>query len=135
MNLCFDTAKKTGRPLVFLSGDVHVGAIFSLKDPAHSEAKVYQVTSSAISYAALNDRTRAWLGKAVKTTGKLKVNEEGEGTEIVYQNHFIYVQNNIGIIDVRMDEEKTTNIYITIVGQDGDTGVTESKRIDLLKLA
>ena len=100
MNLCFDTAKKTGRPLVFLSGDVHVGAIFSLKDPAHSEAKVYQVTSSAISYAALNDRTRAWLGKAVKTTGKLKVNEEGEGTEIVYQNHFIYVQNNIGIIDV-----------------------------------
>jgi len=139
MNLCFDTAQKTGRPLVFLSGDVHVGAIFSLKDPVHSKAKVYQVTSSAITYAALNDRSRAMLGKAVKKSGKLKVKETKNGkkeeTEIVYQNHFTYVQNNIGIIDVRMDDEKTTNIYINIVGQDNDTGVTESKRIDLLKLA
>lgn len=132
MNACFDASQRTKRPLVFLSGDVHVGTIFKLGKKTHPDAKVYQVTSSAITYAALNDRSRAALGKAVKSEGEIKKNKMKTG--IIYRRYFTYVQNNIAIFDVRMNGEGTTNLYVNIVGMDNDTGVTESKRVDLLKL-
>ena len=132
MNACFDASQRTKRPLVFLSGDVHVGTIFKLGKKTHPDAKVYQVTSSAITYAALNDRSRAALGKGVKSEGEIKKNEMKTG--IIYRRYFTYVQNNIAIFDVRMNGKGTTNLYVNIVGMDNDTGVTESKRVDLLKL-
>ena len=46
----FAVSKADGKRIVFLSGDVHIGAAFKLSRKGFGEAKVYQLTSSAITY-------------------------------------------------------------------------------------
>ena len=44
-------SQETGRRVVFLSGDVHMSAAFRLFDRDNPEARVYQLTSSGITYS------------------------------------------------------------------------------------
>ena len=48
IDLSFKAAQRTGRPLVFLSGDVHVAAVFHLSSTEYPEVRAFQVTSSGI---------------------------------------------------------------------------------------
>lgn len=50
LDAAFSTAKALGKPLHFLSGDVHIGAAFRLTHRNYPGTSVYQLTSSAITY-------------------------------------------------------------------------------------
>jgi alkaline phosphatase D len=50
LDAAFSTAKALGKPLHFLSGDVHIGAAFRLTHRNYPGISVYQLTSSAITY-------------------------------------------------------------------------------------
>lgn len=45
----FDVSSRYRKPVLFLSGDVHCASAFSINDENNVKARVYQVTSSAIS--------------------------------------------------------------------------------------
>lgn len=50
LDAAFGAAKAGAKALFFLSGDVHIGAAFKLTHKNYPDAKVYQLTSSAITY-------------------------------------------------------------------------------------
>ena len=137
MTLLFECSHDSGRPLVILSGDVHVGAIFSLHHAKYDKARVFQVTSSGITYNRLSALKRKALGKAVKQSGEIEGKDEdgnSERTGIGYQNRHTYVQNNFAILRVQMDGDSTSHIHVHIVGRDKDLGLTEYYRVDLLAM-
>ncbi len=137
MSLLFECSHQSGRPLVILSGDVHVGAIFSLHHAKFAKARVFQVTSSGITYNMLSALKRKALGKAVKQTGMIVGKDEDgnpEPTGIGYHNHHTYVQNNFAILKVQMEGNGTSNIYVHIIGRDKDLGLTEYHRLELLAM-
>ncbi len=67
LDAVFKFSAKTKKKVIFLSGDVHLGASFKLTRDSHKTAQVYQLTSSGITYA-----------KAPTTLLKLTVKEKGE---------------------------------------------------------
>jgi len=48
LDLVFKYSEKSGKSVIFISGDVHCSAIFQLSRPAQKKAKVFQFTSSGI---------------------------------------------------------------------------------------
>ena len=48
LNAVFSHSHKTGVPVAFLSGDVHMSAVFHLTNNKFRNAKVFQITSSPI---------------------------------------------------------------------------------------
>lgn len=143
LDLIFQAAHTTKRPLVVLSGDVHIGGVFELfpidkdKKKKLADAKVYQVTSSAITYAALGPLKMSLLSKGVArkgTVGTYKENGKEKNSGYGFRNHFIFPQYNFSIIRYRTDGEKTQQILVDFVGQSEDHRVKESKRMDLLRL-
>ena len=90
----FKAARK-GHRVCVLSGDVHVAAAFRLSDP-DSQAIIYQLTSSAITYN--QSRALGWaLGKAVPDDGKTR-----DGYE--FKRLARYTDSNFSLI--RVDPEK-----------------------------
>ncbi len=67
LDAVFDLSVKHNKKVIFLSGDVHLGAAFKLTRENQKKAKVYQLTSSGITYA-----------KAPTTLLKLTVKDKGE---------------------------------------------------------
>lgn len=133
----FRCSHETGRPLVVLSGDVHIGGVFSLTSNFNNypNAKVFQVTSSAITYAALGPAKMNLLSKAVAQHGKIGVRKDETDTGFSFKNHFIFPQHNFSLIRYCSDTEKTTNIFVELIGKSDDMKRKESRRIDLLNLS
>ncbi len=123
----FALSGAAGRPLLVLSGDVHVGAIFDLHHDQHPKARLFQVTSSAITYALLGNISRQILVKAIKTTGRLK-----NMNSVSYRCLHNYAGNNFAIITVDMADGTTSNVHVDITGLNSDGGFAESRRVSLL---
>ncbi|HSR66434.1 MAG TPA: alkaline phosphatase D family protein [Acidobacteriota bacterium] len=101
LDAIFKVSHEQKKPVVFLSGDVHVAAAFSLSQRKYPEARVYQLTSSAISY------NTGLIGRGLK----LVVHEEGklvshprkeeEHEEVYFQAlHAAFEKNNFGVATV-----------------------------------
>ncbi len=67
LDAVFKFSANNKKKVIFLSGDVHLGASFKLTRDSHKAARVYQLTSSGITYA-----------KAPTTLLKMTVKEKGE---------------------------------------------------------
>lgn len=67
LDAVFDFSVNQKKKVIFLSGDVHLGASFKLTRDSHKAAQVYQLTSSGITYA-----------KAPTLLLKLTVKDKGE---------------------------------------------------------
>ena len=131
VNALFEVSDRTWRPLVILSGDVHVGTVFKLNHEGYPNAKVFQVTSSGITtYARINKY------KLVKANLQHTIKREGEmgKTGVTYKLLYNYIQNNFGIIKLRLEDEKLKNLFVEIHGQSEETGFHEHHCIDLLSL-
>lgn len=63
----FQTLDKSGKTLVFISGDVHCAAAFRLSHNKYRKASVYQVTSSAISRMPAGQ----FAGGGIANSGKI----------------------------------------------------------------
>ncbi len=66
LDAVFDFSVRNNKKVIFLSGDVHLGAAFKLSRKSQMKAEVYQLTSSGITYA-----------KAPTTLLKMTVKEKG----------------------------------------------------------
>jgi len=134
----FECSEKTKRPVVILSGDVHIGGVFTLfrKNAPSSNARVYQVTSSAITYAAVGPAKMKLLAKAVARKGEIgaRDDEEEEGCGFCFRNHVIFPQHNFGLVRYRTDGAETSRIDVELVGRSDDGRVRECIRRNLLEL-
>jgi len=129
LDLLFGLSDTTRRPLVVLSGDAHIGAVFSVSHPEFPKACAFQVTSSAITYATLNDAKLAGLAMLVKKHGKV-----GK-TDVTCKNHFICPQHNFSFLSVRTDTQGTKNVWIELMGKSPRfDGMPERHTVDLLDL-
>ncbi|MFP8966549.1 alkaline phosphatase D family protein [Pokkaliibacter sp. CJK22405] len=141
LDVLFGAAKRTRRPLVVLSGDVHIGGIFSLfsDKPEFKDVTVYQVTSSPVTYAALGPAKMAMLGKAVAPKGTIgcrpgEVMPEGKSCGYRFVNHRVFVQNNIALVRYSTEGQGIQQLSVELIGEDVDRAMKESTRVDLLKL-
>jgi alkaline phosphatase D len=125
----FSTANRLKRPLVFLSGDVHVGLIAKIANRNYPDVKAFQVTSSGISYAGLNNASRMALEAAAKKEGNIKGNKDYR-----YFRHWIYAGNNFSLIRVQKERGKLTEIEVSIHGNTGEDQPLQTHRINLLSL-
>jgi alkaline phosphatase D len=133
----FSLSEQTKRPLVLLSGDVHIGGIFTLStnNNAYPNARVYQVTSSAITYAAVGPAKMRLLAKSVAQNGQIGLTEDGSGSGFYFKNHAIFPQHNFSLIRYRTNTKETTHLDVELIGQSEDSRVKESKRFNLLELS
>jgi alkaline phosphatase D len=81
-------------PIVFLSGDVHLGSAFRLSCPKRPDARLYQLTSSAITYHV--GSVRPLLRLAVAENGELLSND-AMGRVFFHRLH-LFNHNNFGIL-------------------------------------
>ncbi|PLY05030.1 MAG: hypothetical protein C0625_13405 [Arcobacter sp.] len=135
LNTIFKTSHNTNRPLVVLSGDVHIGGVFKLfsDNPKYKNANVTQLTSSAITYAALGPMKMNLLAKATVEKGLIG-KQTKKGATFSFKREVLFPQYNFSIINYKTDEEKTTEINIELIGKSDDNRVKESVRLNLLDL-
>lgn len=140
LDTLFRASSRTGRPLVVLSGDVHLGSVFEIIDDKkkYPGARVYQVTSSAITYAPLGQIKFSLLSKGVARYGRIGVHSKAGNTEgysgYSFRNHLIFPQFNFALIRYQTRDGVTTSLSADLVGQSDDGRVKESKRLELLNL-
>lgn len=133
LDLVFSVAEESGKRVAFLSGDVHVGAAFRLSRKNHETARVYQLTSSAITYH-LSPLVRNLLKLIVKKNGQLKYPEKAKPDEPVTFSllHDVLVRNNFGIIRMRNARDENPEIWWDLYSNTAEPGGSmKSRRIDL----
>lgn len=125
----FDLSQASGKQIVFLSGDVHVAAAFKLFRQSSPEARVYQLTSSGITYAA----SPPGLKFAVRDNGKLGDSDLRQRNNPTFFNllHRVLSQNNFGIVEATSSGAKP-EINWHIYGNTGQTD--EVMRLKALRL-
>jgi alkaline phosphatase D len=117
LDAVFKYSQEKKRRVVFLSGDVHIGAGFRLSRAEQPAARVYQLTSSGITYTI-----PALLKLAVRGAGNL-----GDADSIppekrtVFQTlHAPFARNNFGMISVRQRGDGDVDIGWSLYGGTGE---------------
>jgi alkaline phosphatase D len=127
LSAVFDFSHSKGRTVAFLSGDVHIGAAFRLSCEKWGKAKVYQLTSSAITYPApealaLVVRDAGWLGDAESVP---------QPDRYSYRCLDKLPQNNFGIVRVEGEAGDTSVAWILYSRAPDGRNIVRHKRIDL----
>ncbi len=135
LNIIFELSHSTKRPLVILSGDVHIGGIFKLlsDNKKYNEARVFQLTSSAITYAAVGPLKMGLLAKATASSGIIGKTSKNK-PNFSFKRHLVFPQHNFSLINYKTDEEQTLEINVELVGKSDDNRVKESTRVNLLDI-
>lgn len=118
----FDLSQKTKRPIIILSGDVHMSAIFDISSNKHPNIKLHQITSSAIT-----NTNPFFLRHAMKIfsakKGKLSGNKNYS-----YQQITNYTHKNFATINTKFDKDQNlSDVIVKIFSENG-----EVRKIDLL---
>lgn len=123
----FEFSHQTGKPVVFLSGDVHIGAAFQLHRRGKENARVFQLTSSGITYC-----------KAPGKVLRLITRENGDmagipdGSRTWFERLHIFDDNNFGFLRTQTGEDDAVNISWDLYGKGERPG--ELVRLKRLKL-
>ncbi|MBD1937762.1 alkaline phosphatase D family protein [Microcoleus sp. FACHB-68] len=126
----FQFSQETKRPVVFLSGDVHMGAVFKISHQKFPSARVFQLTSSGISYASMSEFGRHLLENLVQKRGNLGDHREN----IPYQVENLYIcrHNNFGMVRVKeMNNGELSISYELFYSSKQAEGIIEMQRIEL----
>ena len=121
----FEFSHENKKPVIFLSGDVHIGAAFKLARKGKPEAKVFQLTSSAITYC----KAPGWLLKlAVRKRGELN----GCSDRTTFTRLHVFEDNNFGFVR-RTKKDGRLNLSWNLYGSTGrEDEVVRLKRIQLV---
>lgn len=116
----------------FLSGDVHIGAGFELSRPGYGDARVYQLTSSAITYY-LGGVKKKLLELIVKERGTLGARDNlPEDKKTRFRTlHKTLTSNNFGIVNWRDDGGEGRLTWDLYGHSDDDDVVIKLKRVEL----
>jgi alkaline phosphatase D len=117
LDAVFDYSQKQGKRVMFLSGDVHIGAAFRLTRANHSTARVYQLTSSSITYPI-----PPLLKLAVQGNGKLGDTDHVEARKrTAFQIlHPPFGRNNFAVISISSRPGGDVNISWNLYGGTGE---------------
>lgn len=124
----FRTSNKLGVPVAILSGDVHVGAAFELASNEFPHSKVYQLTSSAITYC----KVPKGLNLLVRKDDGLMMGRTGGKKKAVVVRPFrnqVMVSNNFGIIQCNMEGEKAVLRWNLYGNSDDDQHLTRGSTL------
>ncbi len=133
LNKVFEVSQKTKKPIVFLSGDVHMGAAFKLSHEQSPSAKVFQLTSSGIAYASLSKFAMNILQKIVIDENFIESNE----TKSPYKIEKIYVctKNNFSLLHVKQLADGELSIIFDLFSSDYGNKTFDRERIELNKVS
>ncbi|KAA3606787.1 MAG: alkaline phosphatase family protein [Planctomycetota bacterium] len=113
----FQISHQRKQTVVILSGDVHVGASFRLTRRAHPDAKVYQLTTSAITYCKSPGRL---LRLAVANRGELEYRKKGtpSPTKRVQFHRLgkVFTANNFAMVGVNIPAQGEAELYWDLYG-------------------
>ena len=135
LNIVFNLSHKTKRPLVILSGDVHIGGIFKLtsENKKYKHAKVFQLTSSAITYAAVTPFKFNLLAKATASNGVIGKQKDNKAA-FKFERYLIFPQHNFSLINYKTTKNGLSQINVELIGKSEDNRVKESVRVNLLEI-
>lgn len=127
LNAVFDFSQRHGKKVVFLSGDVHISAAFRLTSQATPAARVYQLTSSGITYCKSPGRA---LKLAAKKHGVIcKRDNNHNAPDIHFERLDLFADNNFGLVSV--DETHATVAWDLYGSSDDEKEIIRRKRIFL----
>ena len=117
LDAVFECSQTQGKRVMFLSGDVHIGAGFRLTRANQSAARVYQLTSSSITYPI-----PPLLKLAVSGAGKLGDTDKVDAkSRTAFQIlHPPFGRNNFGIISITSRPDGDVNISWNLYGGTGE---------------
>ena len=117
LDAVFEFSQTQRKRVMFLSGDVHIGAGFRLTRANQSAARVYQLTSSSITYPI-----PPLLKFAVSGAGKLgdTDNVDAKSRTAFQILHPPFGRNNFGIISITSRPDGDVNISWNLYGGTGE---------------
>lgn len=126
LNEVFSVSHTTGVPVVFLSGDVHMSAVFRLSNNQYRAAKVFQVTSSPISRPPAPSITDLILAKE----GRLKTLKEHNGYH--YKRLAKFNERNFCMFNSKLLEHEELSLEVEFYGESFDEDEIRRKKIKLI---
>ncbi len=120
----FEHATKHKKSVLFLSGDVHVGAAFSLSNDKFPEAKVFQLTSSAVTYANYHGSI---LRLIVKEKGTLGHNNSSRHGVTSFINLCVFEENNFAVVRTTGLSSEEPSISFDLFGASEDNEIVIRK--------
>lgn len=117
LDVVFQYSQNQRKRVIFLSGDVHIGAGFRLTRSGQPLARVYQLTSSAITYPI-----PPLLKLAVSGAGKLGDTDlvDAKRRTAFQILHAPFARNNFGIVSITSSTEGEINISWNLYGGTGE---------------
>ncbi|MDB9518172.1 alkaline phosphatase D family protein [Roseofilum reptotaenium CS-1145] len=126
----FKFCQTTGRPVLFISGDVHIGAAFRLFNTDFPEAQVFQLTSSPITHATIRQSARKILKMLVQQRGELQ--DFPDRSPYQFENLYLCRHNNFGMVRIKEEEGELSVIYDVFSEASRGEGVIEKKRLRII---
>ena len=125
----FDHSHEQAKIVAFLSGDVHIGGAFRLSRKNLEDARVFQLTSSGITYPASE-----LLKLAVKDSGSLgHADDVPDDKRTNFTQLHIMNRNNFGIISAQPDAATKAKVSWDLYGSTGEADeIVRLKRVWLV---
>jgi alkaline phosphatase D len=123
----FDYSASHNKPVIILSGDVHIGAAFKLTRKGKTGARVYQLTSSGITFAKSPGKL---LRLVVRDRGELDGLPKSKRTFL--ERLHVFVDNNFAFVHSWLRDDGTLELAWDLFGSTGAAGeVVRLKRLHL----
>jgi alkaline phosphatase D len=116
--------KKT--PVIFLSGDVHMSAVFKLTNSKFRKARLFQVTSSPIS----RPPAEAITGVILSNKGKMKTKGKYNGYN--YERLAKFRSRNFCLLKSQLSDTGCLSLNVDFYGETDDDDEIKMKRVKLI---
>lgn len=126
----FAYSREEGKPIIFLSGDVHCAAVFKLtrSGEGNAKAKVFQFTSSAITHPPAHKI----VSLMVLERGKLGHNKDARKKQLTKFEKLLFVaRHNFGLIRCKSTKNKGMEIWGHLYSSDNKENELICSRIKL----
>lgn len=127
LDLVFAYSASSGKRVIFLSGDVHVASAFRLWRDGVRPARVYQLTSSGITYCKAPGRL---LQLATRGNGELN-DQRGAKTKTYIRRLQVFSENNFAMVHARVEREDV-KVFWDVYGSSAEEDeVVKPRRVEL----
>ena len=123
LDTVFSKIANSGRTLVFLSGDVHCASVFRMQHRKYPAARVYQVTSSAISRKPAPKISMLGISSGGPMDGHADVNSE--------RLYALTGNKNFSIISARNKTDGSAEVVVNLHWPGGEDGEVTKRRLIL----
>lgn len=107
LDLVFSYSSKSGKPVTFISGDVHCAGIFELTRTSSAKAKVFQFTSSGITRPPA-----PWISELMSLPkGKLGYKDNTSSNITHFKKHCFIARYNFGHIECKRNSMGKLEIW------------------------